>query len=505
MNRWKRAWIAAPLCAALGLVPGAGGEALARGGGRSAPRLAERGIIRYVLAPLPGVTGGEHQLLVPSRGGREPMDGPNSPSRLHPELGGSNLLFRREIRGGWADVSVFPSSWWPQSSNGIAHRWRSRISSFEDLTSDPENLSPVEKYDLLFHPGQRARLPEVRSWTVEQMKRPVSQRGAPRVQPAVRVAGPATAWELSHHGVYQRVYPDSWWGHCNGWAAYATTEPGGAPRRDVRVRRSGGAVVECGAWEAGCVLFRMADIEALMTELYYNDAATFAGRRCNKEPDEVIRDAYGRPVDPACRDLVPGTLHVAMTGLLGAGAAPLAPGASGRRRIAFVADHRWDYQVWSYPVTRFSIDEIEDVSGGRAMDLVCGGEAGGGRCTSYRFNPGATRFARVKARYWLVAYAAEEASLLTPPEQRTARLIEEELHYVLEMDGAGRILGGEWIKAPSAWGADGRRQHPDFLWLAARPQGAGEDGDDLGGSGDNPYISLGRVRQILALSRAPGR
>lgn len=512
MARWIKAWIAGPLCVALGAAPGldsGGGIALAQSGASAAARrFIPGGPIRYVLGSLPNgrpVLGGAHQLLIPSAPGREPIDSANRPARLHPDLRGAYLLLDTTVRGGEAPTGPFASNWWPQLRNGIAERWNSGIKSYENLTSDPDNLAPTEKYDLLFYPGQRQHISETRSSRRAGTSRPEGARGPAYVAPAITVAGPATRWELQHHGVYQDVFPEHWYGHCNGWAAYVTAEPAAAPRRDVRVKFAGGAVTECASGEGGCILFRMADIEALMSELYFSDASTFAGSRCNVEPDKVERDRYGRPNPAECRDLNPGTMHVAMTGLLGDGATPLTS-AGAKRRLPFVTDHRWDWEVWSFPVMKFAIEELVEVSSPEAMKLVCGGELRAGRCRTYQFNEGASRFARVKARYWMLASEVSAAALLTPPEQRQVRLADEELNYVLEMDGAGKILGGEWIKDPTvSGGVNGKKLHPDFLWMAVRPQGYGEDGDDLGGGSDNPFLAYSKVKALLWLSRSPAR
>ena len=66
---------------------------------------------------------------------------------------------------------------------------------YRDRTTDPDNLSPTEKYDLLFYPGQAQVVPETRSWSYEDIQRPEAERGEPVVRPAIQVAGPATAWE----------------------------------------------------------------------------------------------------------------------------------------------------------------------------------------------------------------------------------------------------------------------------------------------------------------------
>lgn len=466
--------------------------------------LRERGYIPYLRgATTEGpIHGGGHLLLVPGAGGREPYDGPNHPSRLHTALAGDGLRLRPEIRQGQTDQPLFASNWWSQSDNGVAARWNSTVEDYGDRFTDPDNLSPTEKYDLLFYPGQAQVVPETWSWSLEEMRLPVGRRSEPVVRPAVRVAGPATAWELQNHGLWQSTIPEGWWGHCNGWASYTMAEGLGPPRRNVRVKVVNGDVTECAPGESGCVFFRMADIEALMTELYFNDASTMSGRRCDVEPDAIERDPYGRPRSAECRDLQPATLHVALVGLLGVGAPPLGnPGAPARRQ-SFAIDIQAGREVWTYPVQSFAIDEIEEVDGSGAMRLVCaGGGASESRCRSYRFNENAVRFARVKSRARVIAYQVSRASLLRPPLERATPVQELELHYVLEMDGAGRILGGEWIRDPELSGGLGNKlAHPDFLWLTHGPVGYGEGGDDRGGSSDNPYLSYPNVRALLALA-----
>ncbi|WP_437760155.1 hypothetical protein [Sorangium sp. So ce1389] len=470
-------------------------------------RFIEGGSVPYVLgfSPETGqILGGSHQLLIPSSLGREATDGANSASHLHPDLRGSLLQLNRTILQGEAQTSAFASNWWPQRQNGIADRWNSTNKNYSDRTSDPDNLSPVEKYDLLVHPGQLESLGSIATWSTDDLRRPPYLRNPPFIQPAVVVAGPATRWELQHHGLYQGVYPEYWWGHCNGWSAYVAAE-GAGPRRDIRVKLAGDTVTECAAGEAGCVLFRMADIEALMSELYFSDSVTFAGRRCETRADRTMRDVYGRPIDPACRDLNPATMHVAMTGLLGVGAKPLNDSSTERQRLMFVVDHTWDVEVWSFPVKQFSIDVIEEVNSMEAARLLCGGAYQGADCYNYRFNPNARRFARVAARFWMISDSVTGDTLLLPPDQRNVPLSVSELHYLLELDDNLTILGGEWIKNPSIVnGVNGKELHPDYVWMPIKAQGAGEDEDDLGGAEDNPHISYAKVKALLKLARRGG-
>lgn len=459
----------------------------------------EGGSIPYVLgySPETGQTiGGSHTLLIPISHTREAIDAGNLPSLLNPALQGSYLFLRSQVTQGEASTGAFASNWWPQRQNGIAHRWNSVNQNYGDLTSDPDNLSPAEKYDLLFYARQQRTVGQTRNWSEADLNIPAALRSEPRVHRATTVAGPTTSWELLHHGLYQGVYPESWWGHCNGWSAYVTAEAGAAPRRDIRVRVVNNTIRECASGEAGCVLVRMADIEALMSEVYFHDAVTTSGRRCEMREDRIQRDVYGRPIDPACRDVNPGTLHVALTGMLGLG--------TGGSRKMFLVDHTWHREVWSFPVKKFSIDAMEEVSAQQAARLVCTGGYQGADCSTYRLNPNAQRFVRVSARYWMISDEMTNEMLLKQAYQRNAPLTVSELHYVLELDNRLQVLGGEWIKNPVVNGADGKTMHPDYLWLPVRAQGAGEDADDLGGTGDNPYIAYSRVKALLALSQSRG-
>jgi hypothetical protein len=466
----------------------------------------EGGSIPYVLGysrDTGQVLGGAHTLLIPLGGRREAIDAGNLPWSLHPDLQGSYLFLNSQLTQGESEAGAFASNWWPQRQNGIADRWNSTNKNYADLTSDPENLSPAEKYDLLFYSRQQRTIGETTNWTVDDMNRPEGLRSAPNVHRALTVAGPTTSWELQHHGVYQGVYPEYWWGHCNGWSAYVTAETGGPPRRDVRVKLEGGAVAECAQGEEGCVFFRMADIEALMSELYYVDSVTSSGRRCEMREDRFQRDIYGRPADAACRDSNPGTMHVAMTGMLGLGTKPIGDASGPRQKRSFVVDYTWHREVWSFPVKKFSIDALEEVSAQQAARLVCAGAYQGADCYNYRLNPSARRFVRVAARYWMISDQMTGATLLLPPAQRDVEPTVSELHYVLELDDQLKVLGGEWIQNPSIVnGVNGKEMHPDFLWLPVKAQGAGEDADDLGGSGDNPYIAYSKVKALLSLSRS---
>jgi len=502
INR-KTASIATLLAAAsVGVIASASADSSA-----DTPRFASGGTLTQVLATTARgpILGYARSILIPSLGGREPIGAANQPARLHPDLRGRIMRLNEGPEAGQSDHPIFPSSWWPMIDNGIAFRYNTNVRNFNDWTSDPDNLSPSEKYDLLIYPGQTQRLSEVRNYTPAEAALPAAERGEPHVAPATSVVGPTTYWELSNHGVYQRNYPESWWGHCNGWSASVTAEREGAPMRDIRVRRGGrGEILECRAGESGCILFRTADIEALLSEVYFHDASTISGRRCNTEPAKIERDAYGRPTDPACRDLNPATMHVALTGLLGEGVTPLSTPSAAPERMPFVVDYSYHNEVWTFPVVQYRIDQIEPVDEETAIDLVCKGTSGAS-CNDYPFNENARRFARVKTRFWVVGYATTGRDLLIPPLNREPNLLETSLHYVLEMDGRNVILGGEWIESPTTVTPNNKELHPDFLFMSVYPNADDEGSDDRGGTSDNPYLSYNDVKALLRISRSGAR
>jgi hypothetical protein len=476
--------------------------------GDSAPSgtlVEAQGVYSYVVG-VDGETGrshlsGSHEVVtVGERGKFEKIDEPNQPGRLHPKLGDAEYKKHDpSITSGESDWDVFPSTWWAQSQNGIAKRWTGGSGDYNQH-DDVDKLSPSEKYDLMFYPGQTKKVAKVSHWTAPELRKPEAERPDKHDHDEVTVIGPTTKWELENHGTYQSFsHPDSWWGHCNGWASYAIAEPGGAPKRDVRVKLDAdGKLIDCDALgdPTGCVLWRMGDIEALFTEMYFSDQATFAGRRCNVDPEKIERDEYGRPKQIECRDLNAGSWHIGVTGLLSRGANHFVTNQPAKP--AFVIDHNWDWEVWNFPVNKFQVLEDVEISREDAAKLV-GNEAG-----DYVFNPDARKFRRVKMNYWMVSDGVGDSEMLKPASLRGTAPHKTELNYILELADDDTILGGEWIKAPeTTWGEDNKKLHPDFYWMAVNHKGNGENADDLGGSNDNPHISYSKSKMLLACANDP--
>lgn len=88
--------------------------------------------------------------------------------------------------------------------------------------------------------------------------------------------------------------------------------------------------------------------------------------------------------------------------------------------------------------------------------IVTGGEAASG----YLFNDRARRFFEVRLQ---VDFISESSPHTDGPlhDDIDRYTYSDRLHYVLELDDQGRVIGGEWL-------SDSKRNHPDFLWLPVR-------------------------------------
>jgi hypothetical protein len=85
---------------------------------------------------------------------------------------------------------------------------------------------------------------------------------------------------------------------------------------------------------------------------------------------------------------------------------------------------------------------------------------GAGVPTAYVFNPDAKGFAYVRTDLDYVSESSPDADgFLTP--QLDYYTETDHYEYVLELDAAGKIIGGEWINAS-------KMTHPDFLWLPVK-------------------------------------
>jgi hypothetical protein len=226
---------------------------------------------------------------------------------------------------------------------------------------------------------------------------------------------------------------ESWMGICHGWApaAYMMDRPTSL----VTVKSVNGLEIP----------FYPDDIKALGSLLWANvqTYTKFSGGRCNTKDPKKDR-VTGRIQDQECFDTNPGTWHKSVVNQIG---------ISDR---SFIIDATYDYEVWNQPVYSYSYKYFNpqnyETSRRSYKDVAIGIDSfSKDKFKSYR-NPKTKKIVGVEMR---VEYIAE-----TTPAQRSYDndsydyVTTVTYRYDLELDGRGKIIGGEWYS----------NKHPDFLW-----------------------------------------
>lgn len=212
-----------------------------------------------------------------------------------------------------------------------------------------------------------------------------------------------------------------WAGHCNGFASAAQRHPK-EPARSVK---------------RGNVTFSPKDIKALLAEIYMSaDYQFLGGNRCESPSVPSLESRQDDTVMGECEDINPGTLHATIANWLG------------RVHHTIIMELKPGQAIWNYPLYRYE-SKVLPISAADATSKV-------GRASSYKWNPNAVKFSYVTTRLtYADDFADETLGNLTPKTL--------DLTYVLELDGDGQIVGGEWA------GEQSRNSHPDFLWVALEP------------------------------------
>lgn len=258
----------------------------------------------------------------------------------------------------------------------------------------------------------------------------------------------AVDWEKKYHTIDANHSAAEWSGHCNGFAAAAQRHR--EPEKAVR---------------KGNIIFTAKDIKALLAEVHMSAKYFFlGGKRCEKKIANEPREEREDPtVLTDCEDVNPGTFHANLANWIGV-----------RKRIMIMDEHL-DEQVWNFPVYRFE-SQVSPIAVSDALSLL------GGRQGQYPFNPAINEggsLRRVRTRVWYARANTQESLGRTDPVIQT-------YEYILEIDKADEIVGGEWLT---------RTQHPDFIWVALEPvQGPGTR------QWGNPYVDVNEVIRLWAES-----
>lgn len=251
---------------------------------------------------------------------------------------------------------------------------------------------------------------------------------ASRYELASGGSGEAERWERRNHG---SAVPgvESWWGHCNGWAAAAVLT------REPRVARA-----------AGGQSFSVADQKALYSELGMEVDADFFGRRSQT----------GDPGSPAFADVFPNQFLLVLMNYVGRG-------------LPLVMDRYTGVQVWNHPIAGYRLV-------GPTPDDDLGPDP--------RF-PGVHRL-RFSVRVWWLRADVDPEHLTEPftfvdgpsYESRTLRG-EAWLDAPSVFDAAGRLIRSgdlilveeQGVAIGGAWRNSGLASldsHPDYLWVPLR-------------------------------------
>jgi hypothetical protein len=101
------------------------------------------------------------------------------------------------------------------------------------------------------------------------------------------------------------------------------------------------------------------------------------------------------------------------------------------------------------------------------IDIVSGGQIP----TRYAFNDDATRLLNVHmdVDYISESPASQDGWLGANIDRYTQQ---DNYDYILEVDAAGKVIGGEWL-------GNSKRKHPDFVWLPVRASGSSVAGGKI--------------------------
>jgi hypothetical protein len=226
---------------------------------------------------------------------------------------------------------------------------------------------------------------------------------------------------------------EDWLGICHGWAPASLAMP--RPAKAVVVKSADGK---------RDIKFYPADIKALASLLWANGdfASKFIGGRCNKKKPKV--DSHGRIVDEECFNTNPAAWHLAIANQIGVA------------KRSFVIDATFDYEVWNQPVVGYSYRYFNPQSSALTNTLaearVSKAQYTKDHFKKYRSPQAASFVGIVMDMTYVIETDPTHAAFDAPGNDAVVTV---RYFYDLELDAAGKIIGGEWQT----------NKHPDFLWV----------------------------------------
>lgn len=357
-------------------------------------------------------------ILLSANAFAERWDGANSPFNMN-RIARSSMITSFDDLPPAATLADNRYSWsesyWPSNKGGIAYRWNH---------PDPQPF----KY---------------RMYSREELKR-MSPKEIAQLSPSelYDIAQGDYGYTLTRKVLGRFSVRDLWWeGICHGWAQAAANYPEPAP---VTVTNRDGIRVPFGS----------SDVKALLAhhEAYnYGGTFGFVGKRCRvrgKVPgEEDSRDGQlPTPTEEQlnsadCRDVNAGAFHVVLSNLIGI------------HSRSFVADIDRLNDVWNQPIYGYSssVKNEEAVTADHRMQGI-----------ERRIRVATTFTYGEELKFWTPELAAEGHQNFVSKQPVTGtphqKYLSKNYEYILELDGSGKIVGGEWISAT----------RPDFLWIYDR-------------------------------------
>jgi hypothetical protein len=360
----------------------------------------------------------------------ERWSGQDAPSLFSSTL---NYKFADLPLQGEAARIPWAGSYWPVSRDGINDRW--------DVSSD----APSTKYGKAFNvSGVEDAVSRANG--VDSQKNRTSCTAATAASVCKSNIGEECAIRAGQ--TVGRCIP-SWFGICHAWAPAAIL----MPEPKFPVTRNG-------------VTFQVNDLKALASLVHEGVENRFVSLRCDLDDNgtAIKFDEHGRPVANACRDSNAGSFHVLISNYLGL------------QGQSFVFDRTYDDEVWNQPLRGYNVLQSREVDINEAHRLL----GVSGTPTIYKFNDQAKKFRyiQVDVSYISESDSATDGNLADHIDDYTAS---DRYEYILELDAAGVINGGEWI-------GSSKRLHPDFAWLPVRAR----EGTVAGGK-----ISYANVKSLV--------
>jgi hypothetical protein len=323
----------------------------------------------------------------------------------------------KDDRLGWSET------FWPSNLGGIAYRWNHpdpkpfqyKLHSKQEIMRMSEDelsqLSPSELYDIS------------RSDYEYSLTKIITKGTFP---------------------LYRPLYTskDLWWeGICHGWALAASNYP--EPDK-VMITNKEGVKVPFGA----------SDVKGLISmHDAYNSKGFYVrvGNRCGvfgkvdgeafPEDGNVSFPNREDALKPECSDVNAGTFHIVLSNMIG------------MNSQGFVADVDRFNDVWNQPVVAYSSRVIKEVSLTNEdkknkvvkkilveTDMIYGDEL--------------EYYSHEAEAEGILGFVSKEPVTGTPMQVETTR----NYSYILELDGSGKIVGGEWVS----------ESRPDMLWMKAK-------------------------------------